>query len=613
FSGCASTPAISALPKENQALTTPLRQAEQTSLYQQVTGTPSPEQLQQQFKTIAEFIQAGKSTLAKNTADEIDKTSLSTEQSIQLDLLYGQIMLSFGEAEQAIEKLTGIQTELLSTDDKIKYYQSLAFAHSLTGNLLESAKSRIALNQLLTDPQQYDKNQAAILEGLGLLPDSTLLNPNQSDNDLAGWMAIARVLKLKGQASGNFNAELAKWRETYPGHSANSAILALEISNKTTQKPIDGNFLQPNSIALFLPESGQFAQAGKALFAGFMAAYNSPNNAAGKPGFRLYNSEQSPLPTLYNQAISDGADLIIGPLSKENIQSLADTTTLTVPVLALNHIPTLQKDNLYQFSLSPMDDVAEITNKAWQDGRKKALLLVPENEQGQRISNYFSEYWQRVDGVILDTQTYNPQETDFSATIKKLLNLNESEYRYRKIAELIPGSAFTPRRRQDVDTIFLSAHSNQARLINPQLQFHHAAEIPVYAMPNSYSGLADPALDADLNQITFCDTPWLFNNVYSGEFSMNALRSVWQNFPSSYLRLIAMGIDAYHLALRLNTRDIDDYPGATGKLTLTPDNRIKRSLTCAQFIDGKANVLDAPSQPASAQQIPANPTDNAAH
>jgi outer membrane PBP1 activator LpoA protein len=95
----------------------------------------------------------------------------------------------------------------------------------------------------------------------------------------------------------------------------------------------------------------------------------------------------------------------------------------------------------------------------------------------------------------------------------------------------------------------------------------------------------------DLNKITFCDIPWLFDNVYPGELSRSALRSTWQQFPSIYLRLIAMGIDAYNLVPHLDKLDTVQYQGATGNLLLTREGRIKRNLVCAKFSQGLPNVI----------------------
>ena len=544
---------------------------------------PSPsfsEQNQQRLQSIESLIQTGDGTAAKQAADAINPNDLSSEQRAQLRLLYAQILLSFGEAEQAIESLAQIQPQRLSPDNQIKYFQSLAFAFSLTGNLLGSAKSRIELQPLISSPDELEKNQAAILEALHLLPDADL-QTNQT-NALAGWMSLAKILKNLNQP--DFNAQISQWRATYPTHPAD-----LNFLNSPQDAPVNTPS-QAKAIALLLPGSGAFAQAGKAIRAGFMAAYDHADNSS-RPTIRFYDSEQLTPQALYSQAVAEGAQLIIGPLAKEQIQSLADSVTFSIPVLALNHVPGLQKNRLYQFSLSPLDDTEQITHKAWADGHRKVLLLIPENASGKRIGNYLTEDWENQDGTILETQTYNPKETDFSAPIQKLLNLDESEHRYDKILTLIPGIKYTPRRRQDADAILLSAYSPEARSINPQLQFYQAGDLPVYAMPTVYTGQVNASLDADLNKITFCDTPWLFNKAYQGVLGMDALKETWKQFPNSYLRLIAMGIDAYNLATHLNTLEANSYSGTTGHLSLTTDQRIRRELICAKFTAGQPEII----------------------
>jgi outer membrane PBP1 activator LpoA protein len=582
-SGCSSTPSQSTVAEQEVLVTKPLVRDEQperiVELYQQ-PGTPSfSEQNQQRLRFIESLIQTGDGNSAKHEADAINPADLSTEQRAWLNLLYVQIQLNFGEAEQAIDNLAQIQPQQLSPDNQVKYFQAQAFAHSLTGNLLASAKSRVELHRLLSSPDEQEKNQAAILEALRLLPDN-VLQTSQSDV-LAGWLSLANLLKNINRP--DFNAQISQWRSMFPTHPANLSFLGAPAN-------LPADSLQVKAIALLLPESGSFAQASKAIRAGFMAAYNHTDSAS-RPAIRFYDTGQSAVQALYNQAVADGAQLIIGPLDKENLQSLADTTAFNIPVLALNHIPGLQKNRLYQFSLSPLDDVEQITDKARMDGQQQALLLIPENTPGKRIGNYLTEYWQGKNGSILETQTYNPKETDFSQPIQKLLNLDESEQRYNKLLSLIPGIKYTPRRRQDADAIFLSAYSAEARSINPQLQFYQAGNLPLYAMPTVYTGQVNTSLDSDLNKITFCDTPWLFNAAYQGELSMEALKDTWKQFPSSYLRLVAMGIDAYNLATRLNDLETSPYAGATGNLSLTADQRIQRKLTCAQFTNGQPEVI----------------------
>lgn len=557
--------------------------AKAAQVYRRIADEQSEFQDQLRLFTIESLIQAGDSETAKNYADAIEPANLTLLQRNLLNLYYAQIDLSFGEAEQAIDRLNLVKPPQLSRSDQIKYHQSRAFAYSLTGELQKSAAARVELSGLL-NPAQQQANYSAILETLSLLPSSTLEKASsETSGTLSGWIDLAHLLKFNQQNRTALNAALDNWRQNHPRHPANSPFLDSYLAQSNNA------FKKPGKIAVFLPETGSIARAGKAIREGIMAAYYKDRNES-KPDIRFYDSGQSALPILYHQAIAEGAELIIGPLSKPDIESLS-STDLNIPVLALNHVPEISKPNLYQFGLSPIDDAEQIVSKAWFDGRQNALILIPNSEQGARIGEYFREYWDRADANVLEIQTYRSNQSDFSEPIKKLLNLDESEQRYQKIRQFIPTAVFVPRIRRDADVLFLNAYETAGRSINPQLSFFHAQHIPVYATPQIYSGLPNPQLDMDLNKITFCDVPWLFDNVYPGELSRSALRSTWQQFPSIYLRLIAMGIDAYNLVPHLDKLDTVQYQGATGNLLLTREGRIKRNLVCAKFSQGLPNVI----------------------
>jgi len=561
-------------------------------LYQEPPSTWTIEQNDNRLRTIATLIQTGKDSAAKQQADLINTSELTEQQKALFNLQYAQILLGFGEAEQAVTKLATTDAGQLSTNDKIKYFQSQAFAYSMTGNLLENAKARIALDPLLNNANDRKKNQGLILETLGFLPETSIQQQKTENPDLPTWHSIAKILAARNQDPNKFNASIANWRAANPQHPAN--IYLSTVANRSGDS---GNL--PNSIAILLPESGPYTDAGKAVKAGFLAAH-SRDNGSNKPTLHFYDTEKAKPAELYQKAVSEGAKLVIGPLNKESIQSLANTTNLSIPVLALNHVPDLSKPNLYQFALSPMDDVAEITQKAALDGHKKALLLIPDTDQSKRIIPYFMKDWQSLNGVILEKQTYNPKSSDFSSTIKKLLNLDESESRHQKILGYFPAVNHVPRKRQDVDALFLSAYSKEGRVINSQLNTQQANNLAVYALPSIYSGVSDSVSDNALNSVTFCDMPWLFNAAYSGDLSMTALSDIWRQFPNTYLRLVAMGIDAYHLAGRLPMLNTSPYPGATGNLSLTDGNRIKRNLICAKFNRGQPELMGFTHSPSEA-------------
>jgi uncharacterized protein len=541
------------------------------------------EQNETRLNTIDSLIQKGKGSEALALARLVDMSELTDAQQARFNLQYAQILLSTGEAEQAIKRLAATQTQLLSLTDQSKFYQSQAFAYSLTGNLWESAKARINLDAFMANPAERKKNQAVILEALGLVPETVAIAKQQDQpSGLAEWVSAGKILAIRNQNPKQFNLALANWRAQNGQHPAN--IYLSSVANMPEDEE-----LTPKSIAVLLPQSGPFADAAKAVKAGFLAAHSRHNPSGGKAVLHFYDTENANTLDLYQQAIKEGAKLIVGPLKKENIQSLAGVSSLTVPVLALNHVPGLSKNNLYQFALSPLDDVAEITQKAALDGRKKAALLVPENELGNRITPYFLEDWQRLSGAMAGKKVYSPETPEFSAPLKSLLSLasNDSAVGHNNVAAEAGKTPGQP----VLDALFISAYSKEGWGIKSQLQALNAGNIAIYAMPNIYSGIPDPGTDNNLNGITFCDIPWLFTTAYGGELNMLAMREVWSQFPSSYLRLVAMGIDAYHLAGRLSELATTPYPGATGKLSLTGDNRIKRNLMCAKFANGFPELL----------------------
>lgn len=554
---------------------------EAAEIYRKLAASPSSHQNRLRLLAADALLQSGNVAEAKAYTDAIDPGTLSAQQRSQLNLIHAQINLSSGSAEKAIQYLDLIPAHQLNSKDRVTYHQSRAFAYSLTGQLLKSAEERILISDLISDPQQLNQNYSAILETLTLLPVDTLRNSQPPPpNQLGGWMALAAVVKLKNKNPDGYESAIRYWRYDYPAHPANSAFLDHYLAKSRR------DFSLPDSIAVFLPETGPYAKAAKAIKEGFMAAYHLQVNISFSPQVRFYDTESSDLVTLYRQAKANGAELIVGPLDKNNISLLAQSIPLDIPVLALNHIPGLEKDNLYQFGLSPIDDVEQVTSKARMDGHRNALILVPETTLGERIGNLYEEYWQGKDDVVLEIQTYNPKGNDFSQPIKHFLNLDESEQRYKKIRRMITSAKFTPRRRDDVDVIFFNASPNSARLVNPQLQFYRAKNIPIYATHHLYSGSPNASKDRDLNGITFCDIPWLFNSAYTGNLSQESLFEITKQFPRAYQRLIALGIDAYNLVPYLDEMEISPYSGATGNLTLSENYRIQRNLICARFTRG---------------------------
>ncbi len=520
-------------------------------------------------------LQAGDMDAALKQLDLIDTAELTPEQRSKFQLLDAQLALSMGDAEHALQKLINARPGLLSDADKIAYYQSLAFSHALLGEVLPAVSARIRLGNLLQKPEQQQANIASILDMLSVLPGDSLTASPEINRELSGWLDLARILKQR-ESGVDLGSRIAQWRQNNSSHPANAEFLQTYLAPQSTPTmPNAGTQNPPQSvsngpaIAVLLPASGTYAAAAKAIRAGLAAAQRLASSTSPQLPLKFYDSEQGDISDTYKQALAEGAKQIIGPLIKEQIQSLAFHNELTVPVLALNHVDNLNKANLYQFGLSPLDDAEQLVAKARHDGRQSAVLLMPNNSQGQRIGNYLAAAWQGSGGQLAGSQSYDPKLHDIGTMLNALI--------------ATPAGLNVQKTPQ---AVLLSASPEVARELAPQLKYHQSADLAVYAMPNIYSGRQNPAEDAELGQFSFCDIPWLFPGSYDGPLSQNALQSVWQELPENNVRLLALGIDAYNLLGQLGQLASSPFAGATGRLGLNGENRITRKLVCAQFQGG---------------------------
>ena len=143
--------------------------------------------------------------------------------------------------------------------------------------------------------------------------------------------------------------------------------------------------------------------------------------------------------------------------------------------------------------------------------------------------------------------------------------------------------------------IFIAANSRQARLIKPQLKFHHAQDLPVYATSHISSSVPDADKDRDLNQILYVDTPWML--AQEGNIDHTAVARLWPESSQRFSRLFALGIDAYRLIpslRRLMLNPVETLDAHSGRLSVDKFGRIRRSLMLATYQSGVARRLEPP-------------------
>ncbi|MHA7840539.1 MAG: penicillin-binding protein activator [Gammaproteobacteria bacterium] len=574
--------------------TDPLPQYQQSSDYYlaQAQKTSGAQQTEYVLQAAGKYLQDNEVEKAQHLLTEVDSMPLTTPQMQQSTLLQAQANVSQHQPTQALAVLSQLQAQLLPQDGQIQYYHWVALANQQLEHYFASAEAGIMMDRLLTQSTFKKQNSQLIwqdLQHLSLEQLSTYLNNNPPEV-VQGWLALAIISKTYEPRSNDMEAAIHEWRKQYPHHPAKALSKTLSPPSSwfgTTDRGAiaQSGQSQPHTIALLIPLQGPLEKAGQSIRNGFMAAYyNNSDNT--RPKVNVYDTSSESIQRLYKEAIDEGNDFVVGPLTKDNILAISTGRVMPLPTLALNYSDTYNPpQDLYQLGLSPQDEAQQVAEKARHDGYSKALIIAPDTPWGQGIEAAFTQYWQQDGGTVVTHLNYNNQ-TPLNTAIKNLLKVNESTDRVTSLSKILGEKIqATPQRRQDADMVFLVASPRLARQIRPLLKFYYANDLPVYATAYVYSGTPNPLRDRDLDGIIFCDVPWLFANSPARQ----QMQSLWPSTQNNQIRFYALGMDAYNITNRLP--QVTGMRGATGTLYMNDHGVILRELQWATFKNGKPKPL----------------------
>jgi outer membrane PBP1 activator LpoA protein len=533
--------------------------------------------------------------LAIHALSLIQKKILTKPEHIQFSLLKASVDLAQKQYLSTIRLLKSAALQVaLPQDQNQQRTLLLAHAYAGVGNMDQS------LFYFTQATDQNPKNkQDLLLQIWQLLEETPLSILNQLHQDQAisreeqGWLSLA-ILNKQSNALNTYHQAIQTWMQQFPDHPA----LALINQNQLNSNPIK----TPKHITLLLPLTGPLAKSGQAIRNAFFAAYYSDqkNHPGNTPTVSVIDTNQGDMATLYQQAITQGSDFIVGPLTKAHVTDMANLDKLPIPVLALNNTATNDpKPNLYSYSLSPVQEATDTANRSWSENHNPhAVMIIPNNPWGQQIGQAFQTQWQQLGGQVLSTVTYQSRN-DLYQSLKQLLDLDLSQRRIRILENTIGQHVrATPIIRQDINTIFVVALPNMARQITPLLKFYYAGDIPVYATSNIYNGIANTAADNDMNGLIFSDMPFvLLKHLPSAYPYYNLKDQLAALYPTSFKnnsKLYAFGLDAYLLTQqlpRLEVTPLLGIYGATGQLTLGANQAIHRKLLWAQMDRGVPRLL----------------------
>lgn len=546
---------------------------------------PAPQALLSAAQSAAD---GGDYRRAEALLNGVDEDTLDAARKIQLRILRAQMLLARNQPAEALKWLTVTAPQPSQTAAQLHWLRAQALFKAGNG---PGATYELVQREKYLTPAQLSENRDAIWAGLFETPieGEVLQRLSNMDATTAGWVELAVLVRER--------VSLDDWRLRHPGHPGESRIAGVSVAVPAVSSRRLFGLLPARSnsdgIALLLPLSGAFSATAEAVRDGFLSAYY--RKAGTRSPVRIYDAGANASTTLaaYQQALNDGAGLIVGPLRKDGLSAIVGLGQPGVPVLALNYLDSAQPVfNLFQFGLAPEDEARAAAERAVAEGGRRALALVPSTDWGERALIAFSDRLRELGGSVLASGRYALGARDFSTQIKQLLGVDASEARHRALSNtLARNTEFDARRRDDVDFVFIAARPADGRMIWPQLRYYRSSSLPVYATSLIYDG----GIDTELNGVRFCDMPWMLDSKVA---NLTAARADAASFASarSQPRLYALGQDAFLLAGLIQKGDFQPaagYPGASGQLSLGAGGVVSRRLECVQIDSGRPRALEA--------------------
>jgi outer membrane PBP1 activator LpoA protein len=509
------------------------------------------------------WLLAGESGKARDMLRWIDRSDLTAQDQSRLDLVLADMALRQNRPDEADTLLRQAQPALPSSARS--RYENLKT--QTAQQLNRPAMRDISKAAALSDSMAYynPRTSVEMMRLLENVPSGELAiradNP-RAERQLTGWLDLALAIRQNLVIPDGITVAVAQWKTRHPYHLlSESQALDTWLSYRQLFHP-------PRKVAVLLPGSGRLQSASEAIRDGVMSAYLENNGGAEILFFPSGDDEQSAISAYFN-ALDSGVDWIIGPLRKESIEAMLNLAGMATPVLALNDLPAdfvapaYLAGRVSGISLSQEAEAAAAAAHAAASGYQRAIVLAPESAWGERMAYAFEAEFLHEDREIVAAMRYLESQNDHSATLQRALKIDQSKARKKKLENTLQMQVeFEPSRRDDVDVIFMAANARQAKQIRPQLRFHDAGDIPVYATGRVFSGQPNPSQNQDLNGVRFPATPWQLAHTEKEEIPrLSSLRK------GTLGSLFALGKDAWNLLpwLDLMNKDPDFiFPGQSG-------------------------------------------------
>ena len=237
--------------------------------------------------------------------------------------------------------------------------------------------------------------------------------------------------------------------------------------------------------------------------------------------------------------------------------------------------------NFRQFRVNRNDDKYKLIN--YMRSFSKTTMVIDNEITKDKYE--IGKFWEEeLNKETAEYRTFDKTESG-QYIFSYLLLLEQSLKRKRKLSRMLSVDLnLQPRTREDIDALFLSVSTQEARSLKPALDYNYYEGMQVF-LANDWKGDSQFLKnDKDLEDVISIDIPFMLPLPLPDD--LNTLNNKTRNF--------AIGYDAFEIALLMEgSRNLNKtaYKGLTGKITFK-DNTIKRNSIIFKIKNGKYEYLN---------------------
>jgi ABC-type branched-subunit amino acid transport system substrate-binding protein len=395
---------------------------------------------------------------------------------------------------------------------------------------------------------------------------------------------------------------LNQFIEKYPEHE--NRILAQSLIDEIKKNA----FFQRYTLGCLLPLSGPYQTFGLRALRGIELAQAQFSRQSGNPPLNIIIKDTGADPdktvTAMEELYREQVAAIIGPLVTSEIAA-REAQEMGIPIITLtqkDNIPEIG-DKVFRNFITPKMQVQTLTSFAVESlGLFRFAILYPDETYGNTFMNLFWDQLLEAGGEVVAVESYKPDQTDFSDSIKKLVGLyyeipedlkpeEEEDLTADQESEgnEIPAAADETRKRGargedeeeepqaivDFDAIFIPDSPGKAGQIVPQLAYYDIKDVYILGTnlwhSDSLIKIANQYVQgAVMPDGFFADSPSPRVQKFVKEFeetyeeTPDFIEAIVYDSAMMLFNVVSREQIRYRSEIRDELLNLDNFPGVTG-------------------------------------------------